>query len=429
MTEHELAIYSHLKQSRYLVDLPDDSLREFLALIEYETYDRGETVIVQGEQNHDVFFVIDGNVLVKADNQPLYSLGRKGDIFGEMSVVSGQPSKISVEVLRDLQVLSISSRSLESIQKDTTHKLSQVFYTWLARILADKLHLTTEKAKRFEDISTELHESLVIQKQTTQNLKRLTAELEKSKVELEELNQLKNEFIGIASHDLRSPISSVIAVMETIPECYDLDASVTKVLKSVRETCHEQLTLVNDLLDVAKIESGKIDLDCKTLSLEQLLLFLQQIRNRNRMLANSKRIDLQFDDRLTTGEHPIDFSAPLISLDLPKIQQVINNLLSNAIKFTAENGCIILRAELTRESAQVSVQDNGVGISQQERSLVFDKFHQVKGRRLGTRGEKGTGLGLAICKNLVELHGGRIWVESEVGRGSSFSLSLPRLEA
>ncbi len=427
MTEHELAIYSHLKQSRYLANLSDASLREFLALIQYETYDRGETIIAQGQENHDVYFLIDGNVLVKTDDQPLYSLGRKGDIFGETSVVSGDPSSISVEVLSDLQVLSISPRSLESIQKDSSHRLSQVFYNWLARILADKLHLTSEKAKRFEDMSSELQLSLAAQQRITADLERMTRELAQSKQELEELNQLKNEFIGIASHDLRSPISSVIAVMETLPEVYPLDPELVEVLRSVRETCHEQLQLVNDLLDVAKIESGQLELDCTPMSLPELSLFLQRILNRNRMLANSKRIELDYMDRLLAAQGSRAEGEALLRLDQPKIQQVVNNLLGNAIKFTPEGGRISLCAEPLAAGVRISVQDNGVGIARDELPLIFDKFRQARGRRLGTRGEKGTGLGLAICMNLIELHGGTIAVESEAGQGSCFSFVLPLL--
>lgn len=424
-------IHDYLRQSRYLADVSEKNLLEFLSLIRHETYPEGARVIRQGELHHDVYFIIAGKVSVQTDGRDLYTLGRIGDIFGEMGVVSGQPSQITVEVLSELEVLSISPKSLDDIRQDSSHELSHIFYGWLSRVLADKLFLTSEKAKRFEDISTELKVALEAQKTVTLNLAGLTAELEKSKAELVELNRLKNEFIGIASHDLRSPIGSVIAVMETIPTCFELDNEVVEMLGLVRDTCQEQLKLVNDLLDVARIESGNLDLDCAGLRLRDLTEFFVQMGQKNAMLARSKRIKIDFDETAFYASSPASpqEDAELIRFDVPKIQQVMNNLLGNAIKFTPEGGHIRIGARLMGDELRISVQDDGLGISEADLPLVFDKLHQLKKRKLGTRGERGTGLGLAICKNLVELHGGRIGVESREGQGSTFSFTLPLLGA
>ena len=119
-------------------------------------------------------------------------------------------------------------------------------------------------------------------------------------------------------------------------------------------------------------------------------------------------------------------TPPVVTLDLSKIKQVMNNLVGNAIKFTPEGGQIFLRSvALNADQLRLTVQDTGVGISQEDLEKVFNKFEQVKDRKVGTKGERGSGLGLAICKNLVELHGGRIWVESELGKGSQFHLEIP----
>ncbi len=427
MAENDLEIYSHLKQSRYLENISEETLREFLTLIHYETFEKGEEVVRQGQEDNDVFFIVDGSVQVKTDGQLLYTLGRRGDIFGEMSVVSSHPSAISVEVQSDLRALSISPKFYESIQQDSSHKLNHIFFSWLSRILADKLYLTTEKAKRFEDISKELSISLQNQKQISDNLAQLTNELSESKYELEQLNRMKNEFIGVASHDLRSPISSVIAVMETLPNSFDLDDEVKELLGTVHSTCHEQLNLVNDLLDVAQIESGKLDLDCSPLSVDELEGYLFQNLEKNRLLAKSKQIELCFDNQSLRSSSMLqpEQLGPLIPLDLPKIQQVVNNLIGNAIKFTPEGGRIDFNAVLGEDGLQVSISDSGIGISSEVQDQLFNKFHQVKDRSLGTKGERGTGLGLAICKNLIELHGGQIWVESEQGQGSCFHFTLP----
>lgn len=419
-------ILNLLKKSRYLATVPEASLKNFLPLIRHKTYPVGQQVIAQGEQNRELFIILKGRVEVKTDQRQLYNLSRIGDIFGEMTVVTGQPSTSSVEVLEELEALSVSAALLQEIKSDNAHELSFLFYDWISRILADKLHLTSEKAKRFEDASAELRESLHLQKQISENLRQTAAELEKSKIELEELNNLKTEMLGIASHDLRSPISSVITVMETIPTCYELDAELIELLKEVKETCHEQLTLVNDLLDLAKIESGRLDLDISHFNGEQLINVFQQVTKRARLLSRHKQLEVRLEVSPELTDCASLTEPQFIGFDVPKIQQVLNNLIGNAIKFTPDQGTITLKLEFDADRQLLaSVKDTGVGIPAAELSQVFDRFHQVKTRKTGTRGEKGSGLGLAICRNMVELHGGRIWVESEEASGSHFFFTLP----
>ena len=427
MLAAEPDILASLKQSRYLAAVSDAALRKFLPLIRYEVYPSGRLLIAQGERNREVFIILKGSVAAKTDQRQLYSLGRSGDIFGEMTVVTGQPSSVSIEVLEELETLIVSSTRLQEVKEDNSHELSFLFYDWIARILADKLHLTSEKAKQFEDASAELRESLAVQQQISENLRKTAAELEKSQAELLELNNLKTELIGIASHDLRSPIGSVITVMETIPTCYELDADLVELLKEVKATCYDQLALVNDLLDLAKIESGRLQLEVTSFSYVQLREIFQQFEKRARLLSRNKHLSVALEIAPALESFAAVATDPLfVSFDVPKIQQVLNNLIGNAIKFTSDNGDLQLKLGLDEaQQLQISVSDSGVGIPKQEQAQVFDKFHQVKRRKTGTRGEKGTGLGLAICKNLVELHGGRIWVESEDGIGSNFSFTLP----
>lgn len=424
MSATEQSILASLQSSRYLASVPEDSLRSFLPLIRYERFPQGRTLISQGEANRDIFIILNGQVEVEADQQPLYNLGRNGDIFGETTVVTGQASPATVRVTEPLEALVVSSLLLQEVKEDSSHELSFLFYDWISRILADKLHLTSEKAKRFEETSTELREALEKQQQISDNLRKTTFELEQSKAELEELNNLKTELIGIASHDLRSPIGSVITVMETIPSCYELDAELIDLLKEVKETCNDQLVLVNSLLDLAKIESGRLELEPTQFSESQLIDIFRQVEKRARLLSRSKQLKVELDIAAlveASGNRP-DF----IGFDVPKVQQVLNNLIGNAIKFTPDGGQLSLRVRCNPEDClEVSVADSGVGIPPAEQGQIFDKFHQVRQRKTGTRGEKGTGLGLAICRNMVELHGGKIWVESEDGAGSTFFFTLP----
>ena len=423
----EEQILAMLKQSRYLETVSDDKLKKLLPLIRTANYAAGSVLIAQGEVNSDVIIILKGAVAVKTDQRQLYTLERVGDIFGEMTVVTGQASPSSIEVSKELEALVISSSLLKQVKEDNAHELSYLFYDWLARILVDKLHLTSEKAKKFEDASAELRESLQVQQNISESLRQTAAELEKSKAELEELNNLKTDLISIASHDLRSPIGSVITVMETIPTCYELDSELIELLKEVKETCNEQLTLVNDLLDLAKIESGRLELEPDDFGISQLQVFFQQIERRAKLLSRGKQLEVALDFSPALLEWAAaNEDSQFISFDVPKIQQVLNNLIGNAIKFTPEQGSIFISLDFNdAQQLLVSVRDTGLGIPKEAQTLVFDKFHQVKRRKTGTNGEKGTGLGLAICKNMVELHGGSIWVESEEGRGANFSFSLP----
>ena len=171
------------------------------------------------------------------------------------------------------------------------------------------------------------------------------------------------------------------------------------------------LKLINDLLDVAKIESGRLDLELAT---GDLCGQIEENLTMNRMLAEKKGIRLDFAP---------ECGVPLFRFDPGKIEQVLNNLISNAIKFSAPGTAVTVQASRVNDSVVVSVRDHGQGIPAEELDKLFKPFGKTTVR--STAGEKSTGLGLAICRKIVEGHGGRIWAESEVGKGSTFSFSLP----
>jgi signal transduction histidine kinase len=170
------------------------------------------------------------------------------------------------------------------------------------------------------------------------------------------------------------------------------------------------LNLINDLLDVSAIESGKLELHKEPTDLNQLL---RSLHESNRLLAKTKSIDLKMET---------EPDLPMVTMDPNRIGQVVNNLVSNAIKFSYPNSEILLRVRRTEKEITVEVTDHGQGIPREEISKIFADFAKTSVRATG--GEKSTGLGLAIVKRLVQAHGGRVWVESEVGKGSTFSFSL-----
>lgn len=236
------------------------------------------------------------------------------------------------------------------------------------------------------------------------------------KKRLEELNKLKDDFVAIVSHDLRSPLTAILGASEVLLSEEFMEPPLTEeqkeLVKNIQVMGNQQLHMVNDLLDLAKIESGKLEV---TPTMADIRMVAQQCCETLQILANNKNIRLNF---------LVKSNLPKISIDIPKISQVINNLVGNAIKFTKPGGTVTLRIDTENHKfLRVAVIDTGEGIEPEHLLGLFNKFQQVRSQ--GTSGERGSGLGLSICKNLIELHHGEIWAESRVGIGSTFVFTLP----
>jgi signal transduction histidine kinase len=248
---------------------------------------------------------------------------------------------------------------------------------------------------------------------------RLFKELEASNLELadksrqlEAASQHKSEFLTNMSHELRTPLNAIIGFSEVLSERMfgELNEKQDEYLKDINASGTHLLSLINDILDLSKIEAGRMELNLADFDLPTALesgLTLVRERVGRRSIA----LHMILDERL--GQ---------MRGDERKIRQVVLNLLSNAIKFTPEGGRIEVRAALKDRAVEVSVSDTGVGIAPEDQEAVFEEFRQV-----GTADKKveGTGLGLALSRKFVELHGGRIWVTSQVGVGSTFTFRLP----
>ena len=239
--------------------------------------------------------------------------------------------------------------------------------------------------------------------------------VEKSRLyqQLVELNQLKSKFLGIAAHDLRSPIGVVKSYLQLFLGGYlgEVPASQREIIEKMDNSCQTMLGLINDLLDVTAIEAGQLELKTRDVD---LTAYLQECHATNAMLAKAKSIELALD---------LEPDLPHVMMDPDRINQVLNNLITNACKYSFPNTVITLRARVTGNEVAIAVQDQGQGIPESELPKMFTDFGKTSVRP--TRGEKSIGLGLAIVKRMVEAHGGRIWVESQVGAGSTFTFTLP----
>lgn len=251
-----------------------------------------------------------------------------------------------------------------------------------------------------------------IQEDYTQRLAESNAELELTNRELERANRLKSEFLASMSHELRTPLHTIIGFSELLAEQLEgpLNPKQMRFIQHIHKDSLHLLELINDILDISKIEAGRLELRPEAFDFSALVAeSLASVR----ALAEAKFQVLEADLRVATA----------IEADRLRIRQVLVNLLSNAIKFTPEQGRIRLEARVHDRFVVISVMDTGIGIPAEEHDFIFDKFHQVGNTTLGVR--EGTGLGLAITKRLVEQHGGTIRVDSQPGQGSTFFVTLP----
>ena len=248
-------------------------------------------------------------------------------------------------------------------------------------------------------------------------------QLAQTNLRLYEMNNLKNEFLATMSHELRTPLNSILGFSDVLTGAENLSDKQRRFVENIRTSGRDLLAMINDVLDLAKIESGKTELQCVEFSMADLV---ERQTGSLRPLAERKNIDLSWE---------VDPNLPIVMQDPGKLQQVLSNLLSNAIKFTPEGGRVRVRAESCDDGTALKliVEDTGIGIPLEEQETIFDKFRQgraIPGQKDAlTRAYGGTGLGLSIVKELSTLLGGEVNLDSEFGKGSTFTVKLPlRLE-
>src|SRR5437868_6518635 len=263
-------------------------------------------------------------------------------------------------------------------------------------------------------VLAELEEKHAELARVNEELSRTNAALNEANERLREVAEMKEEFLALTTHDLRSPLTIISGVINffTSGRLGELTPEQRHMVSMMERNTQSLIELVNDLLDAAKLESGTLQLEPAAVELPPLA---DELRETMSALAREKEIALTTD---------VPDALPPARADRAKLRRILVNLLSNAIKFTPKGGRVELRAERDGdERLRISVTDTGVGIPPEDIERLFDKYEQARSR--ATRSQKGTGLGLYITKQLVELHGGEINVQSQVGHGSTFSFTLP----
>ena len=240
-----------------------------------------------------------------------------------------------------------------------------------------------------------------------------TRELAEKSAELEVASKHKSEFLANMSHELRTPLNAIVGFSQVLKEKLfgQVNEKQDEYLDDILSSSNHLLALINDILDLSKVEAGQVELERRLFSLREALE-RGVVMVRERAVQNGVELSLELDPQVD-----------LVEGDERRIQQVVFNLLSNAVKFTPSGGRVDVSTAKEDGEVRIAVRDTGPGISPDDQARIFEEFQQAR----DTNGERpeGTGLGLALSRSLVELHGGRIWVESEPGKGSTFTFTIP----
>lgn len=235
---------------------------------------------------------------------------------------------------------------------------------------------------------------------------------EKQKIQLEDLNQTKNKFLGMCAHDMRNPLTSIIGFSDLLlnESMGKLAENINKSIKIIQTSSMKMLNMVNSFLDISVIESGKLELQPRKGSIKSLI---EEQVHINQFLADRKNITIH-----SSLDNTVD-----ISFDRHRISQVLDNIIGNAIKYSPQGATIHITLDETDGHVRVRIQDEGFGIPEDEQVKLFQEYRRLNTQPTG--GENSTGLGLAIAKKIIDYHKGKIEVESQPGKGSTFILKLP----
>jgi signal transduction histidine kinase len=297
-------------------------------------------------------------------------------------------SMLGVPMLREGVPIGVLALARSDVRPFTNKQID------LVSTFADQAAIAIENVRLFEEVQAR------------------TSELAKTVEDLEIASQHKSQFVANMSHELRTPLAAILGYAELIQEGFygTLPEKSMDALTRIRSNGKHLLGLINTVLDIAKIESGQFTLNMAEYAIESVV---ETVRSATESLAQNKKLALKTE---------VARSLPIGLGDEQRLTQVLLNLVGNAIKFT-DTGEVRVTAKAVNGRFNVSVTDTGPGIPEEHQARIFEQFHQVDSSN--TKAKGGTGLGLAIAKQIVEMHGGRIWVESTLGKGSTFQMELP----
>lgn len=407
--KNNLEIIRFLKEKTSLFkEIPQSFIDQLGPYSKIEKFPKGAQILKEGDSNTRIYFLMKGSVGIYKEGDHVLSLRRKGDIFGEMSLISHKPGWATVVAEQETDVFSIQVEKIGSESGIDEAMIRESLYRLYAVVLADKLEMTTHRAIGFEK---KIAERTIELRKTNQNL--IAA-----KARAEEASLAKSEFLSNMSHELRTPIHHILSYAQIgIRYINEKKDKTLECLHTITSSGAAMMALITNLLDLSRLETGKIAYEMEKNDLSMILL--EEVTNANQQPDREKRkILFEYRDDL-----------PNVQCDRRMVVQVIKNLLSNAIKFSGEEKQILVQVQTDKAASDqeekalvVSVQDDGVGIPEDELDRIFDRFAESSRTKTGAGG---TGLGLAICQKVINDHQGKIWAENNPEGGATFSFTLP----
>jgi len=371
--------------SRQMLDEIATSLEEIQFGSDQVVFNKGDRL--------QALYIIEGGKVKAHDGSYLFAEFGANQFFGEYSLIDSSIRSASVTTLEPTTLLRLEKNKFDKLIEQHPHFARGIMISLISRLRSNNV----------------LEEELA---QKSQELSREKEEIERRKSKLEKLNANKDKFFSIIAHDLKNPFNTIMGLSELL--LYNLEhypkEKIREFVTQIYNYSTHTYTLLDNLLQWARSQTQQMEVQPDFIDLEAL------IHDNINLLTNKaeeKNIALEAD---------IDQEARQAFADENMINTVIRNLLSNAIKFTPDNGLVRIHTRSQHGEVVLSIIDNGVGISKENISKLFDLKTSYSTH--GTHSEKGTGLGLLLCREFVQMNGGRIWVESEPGEGSTFSFSL-----
>ena len=385
-----------LKSIGLFSSVSEEVLYQIAEVLVPKKLEQDELLFKKGDDDHTLYIVVKGSVKAHVGDHN-YAVFQYSDYFGEYSLLDSSTRSTSATALEPTELLGFEQGDFFRFL-DNNPSMTRAMLNSLVWRLRDYNFLEAELTAK----NIEVHK----QKEA----------IEHQRMELESLNTTKDKFFAIIAHDLKNPFSTVLGLSELLAKEFEtFDAEKLKVfIEQIYKYSNNTFNLLENLLQWSMLQTGRMPLRPKLVNINDLISENIELLRGN---ALQKGINLE--------SKTIDDS--FVFVDVSMITTVIRNLLSNAIKFTSQSGTISIDIVKDDNMLKVSVEDDGVGISEQDMQKLFKIDSNPTS--IGTSMEKGTGLGLILCKDFVERNGGTIWVNSQLGRGTKFFFTIPRVNS
>jgi two-component system sensor histidine kinase/response regulator len=395
MDKSELsARISILKTIGLFAEVREEVLYQIAEVLVPKHLKANETLFNQGDYDHTLYIVVEGTVKAHADEH-LYATFKANQFFGEYSLLDSSARSTSVTAVETSVLLGLDQENF-FLFLDKNPSMTRAMLSGLVSRLRDYNVLEAELTSKNVEINRQKEELIVHRR------------------ELESLNSTKDKFFAIIAHDLRNPFSTVLGISEMLAREFEsFEPEKLKIfIEQIYKYSNNTFNLLENLLQWSMLQTGRMPLRPQLINLNKIISESTDLLRGNALQKGISINSTTIDDGI-------------VYVDVSMITTVFRNILSNAIKFTAINGKIEISLDNEGSFLKVTIKDNGVGIplADQERLFKIDSNPTT----IGTSMEKGTGLGLILCKDFVDRNGGNIWVESQLGKGTAFSFTVPRV--